>query len=184
MEKLRQPYILRVFAIYLFLFGNSLILHGCNSSSSGGTNPDPLSISTSSLPNGQIGTVYSATLVATGGTPPFHWSTTSGALPAGLTLNASTGAISGTPTATANNLALTFQVQDSGSPMQSKSVKVTLTIAPATLAISTNSLPNGQVGVAYSATLAASGGTTPYTWSLTSGALPANLQLHAVTGAI
>ena len=187
MEKLRQPFIPQLCAFFLFLFINLLLLQGCNSSSSGKTTPTPLVISTSSLPSGQVGVAYSATLVATGGTPTLNWTTTSGALPAGLKLDAATGAITGTPTATANNLALTFQVQDSGNPVQSRSVNLTLTIAPAApaaLAISTSSLPNGQVGVAYSQTLVATGGTTPYTWSLTSGALPANLQLNAATGAI
>ena len=184
MEKLRQPFISQLCVFFLFLFINLLLLQGCNSSSSGKTTPTPLVISTSSLPSGQVGVAYSATLVATGGTPTLNWTTTSGALPAGLKLDAATGAITGTPTATANNLALTFQVQDSGSPVQTKSVNLTLTIAAPTLAISTNSLPGGQVGVAYSQTLVATGGTTPYTWSLTSGALPANLQLNAATGAI
>jgi hypothetical protein len=73
------------------------------------------------------------------------------------------GTISGTPTATASAAPLTFIVTDSGNPAQNKSVSLTLTIAPATLAITTTSLPNGQVGTAYSATLAVTGGTTPYT---------------------
>jgi Putative Ig domain len=184
MEKLNRPFIRHFFVVSLILVINLLLLQGCNSSSSGKSNPDPLAIAITTLPSGQIGAAYNATLVATGGTPPLNWTTTSGTLPAGLKLNASTGAITGTPTAAANNLALTFQVQDSGSPMQSKSVNLTLTIAPATLAISTTSLPNGQVGAAYSTTLVASGGTTPYNWTLTSGSLPANLQLNTATGAI
>ena len=181
MKKLNQPLIQRFAVLSLFSF--ILLLQGCGSSP-GKTNPDPLAISTSSLPSGQVGVAYSATLVATGGTPTLNWTATGGALPAGLNLNASTGAITGTPTATANNLALTFQVQDSGSPVQNKSVNLTLTIAPATLAISTSSLPSGQVGVAYSATLAATGGTKPYTWTLTAGTLPPPLLLNAATGAI
>jgi Putative Ig domain len=184
MEKLNWPFIRHFFAFCLVLVINLLLLQGCNSSSSGKSNPDPLAITTTTLPSGQIGAAYNATLVATGGTPPMNWTITNGTLPAGLKLNAATGAITGTPTATANNLALTFQVQDSGSPMQSKSVNLTLTIGPATLAISTASLPNGQVGAAYSTTLVASGGITPYNWTLISGTLPANLQLNAATGAI
>ena len=54
----------------------------------------------------------------------------------------------------------------------------------AKLQISTTSLPTGTVGSSYSATLVATGGTTPYTWSLTSGTLPTGLQLNASTGAI
>ncbi len=146
--------------------------------------PVPLVISTSSLPSGVVGTAYSATLAATGGTTPYTWSLTAGTLPAGLSLNATTGAISGTPTATASATALTFKLTDSSSPAQTMSVNLTLTIAPVPLAIGTSSLPSGFVGTAYSATLAATGGTTPYTWSLTAGTLPAGLSLNATTGAI
>ena len=146
--------------------------------------PVPLVISTSSLPSGVVGTAYSATLAATGGTTPYTWSLTAGTLPAGLSLNATTGAISGTPTATASATALTFKLTDSSSPAKTMSVNLTLTIAPVPLAIGTSSLPSGFVGTAYSATLAATGGTTPYTWSLTAGTLPAGLSLNATTGAI
>jgi len=161
------------------------VLAGCGGSSGNMTTSSTLAISTSSLANGQVGTAYSATLAATGGTAPYTWSLTSGTLPAGLKLNTSTGAITGTPTATASAVALTFTVTDSSSPAQSKSVSLSLTIAgPAPLSITTTSLPNGQVGTAYSVTLAATGGTTPYAWTLTGGALPAGLTLAPATGAI
>jgi hypothetical protein len=141
--------------------------------------PPALEIRTTSLPSGQLGIAYSATLTATGGTPPYGWTLTSGTLPAGLTLNASTGVISGTPTAIASAVSLTFKVMDSGNPAQTKSIALPLTIAPATLTITTASLPNGQVGTSYSATLTATGGTPPYAWALTSGALPAGLTFSA-----
>ncbi len=184
MKKLSQHFIPQLFAFSLFLLVPLALLQGCGSSSSGNPNPDPLAITTTSLPSGQVGTAYSATLVATGGKTPFTWSLTSGTLPANLQLNAASGAITGTPTVSVTNAALTFQVKDSSNPQQSKSVNLTLTIAATTLAISTNSLPGGQVGAAYSQTLVATGGTTPYTWTLTSGALPTNLQLNAASGAI
>jgi len=50
--------------------------------------------------------------------------------------------------------------------------------------IETPSLPNGAVGVSYNATLTAYGGTTPYTWSINKGALPAGLSLDSGTGII
>jgi Putative Ig domain len=140
--------------------------------------PAPLSITTGSLPHGQISNAYSTTLAATGGTAPYTWSLTAGALPAGLSLNASSGVISGIPTASASGTALTFQVTDSGSPAQSSTANLSLFIA-AGLSISTTSLPNGQVGSTYSATLTATGGTTPLGWALSAGSLPAGLAANA-----
>ncbi len=147
----------------------------------------PLALTTTSLPSGQVATAYSATLTATGGTTPYAWSLTAGSLPSGLSLNAATGVISGTPTAAASATPLTLAVSDTGSPQQSAFVNVTLTIAAmssAPLSISTTSLPNGQASASYSATLVATGGTTPYAWSLTAGTLPSGLSLNAATGEI
>jgi len=146
--------------------------------------PAALQITTTSLPNGQVGVAYSSTLAVTGGTSPYSWLLTSGTLPTGMFLNASTGAIIGTPSVSVTSTPLTFKVTDSSNPALTKSVNLTLTIAPAALAITTSSLPNGQVGVAYSATLAATGGTAPYGWLLTSGTLPTGMFLNAATGAI
>lgn len=92
--------------------------------------PPALSVTTTSLPSGQVGVAYSATLAASGGTLPFTWALTGGMLPAGLSL-ASNGAITGTPTASASNAALTFKVTDSGSPAQSTSASLSLTVAAA-----------------------------------------------------
>ena len=136
-----------------------------------------LSISTSSVPAGTIGTAYSVTLKATGGTTPYTWTLSSGSLPTGLTLNSSTGVISGTPTA-AGSSAFTVQAKDSSSPVQTATKSLTLAVAAATLAISTSSLPESTVGTAYSATFQATGGTSPYTWSIISGSLPSGLSLN------
>src|SRR5579863_4631531 len=135
-------------------------------------------ITTSSLPNGQVGVAYSASLAASGGTAPYTWSLTAGTLPAGLSLSSS-GVISGTPTAAVNAASLTFKVTDSSQPAQSNSAALSLTVTATGPVITTSSLPNGQVGVAYSASLAAGGGTAPYTWSLTAGTLPAGLSLSS-----
>ena len=163
------------------------VLQGCASLSQNTQNPPPttaLTITTTSLPSGQINVAYSSTLASTGGTSPFTWTVTSGTLPTGLTLNASTGAITGTPTVSVTSTPLTFQVKDSSSPQQTKTVSLTLSIASATLTITTTSLPSGQINVAYSSTLASTGGTSPFTWSVTSGTLPTGLTLNASTGAI
>jgi hypothetical protein len=142
----------------------------------------PVSITTTSLANGQVGVAYSQTLTAIGGQTPYTWSLTSGALPNGLTLGTSTGVIGGTPTATASNLSLTFRVTDSSTPPQTATAALTLTIGTAALSITTTSLPNAQLGVVYSQAVSATGGTGPYAWSATG--LPANLSINATTGVI
>ena len=144
----------------------------------------PLSITTSSLPNGTVGSTYAATLGASGGTAPYTWRLTSGALPGGLTLGTATGVISGTPTAAVSSSSISFSVTDSGTPAQTQSVTLSLTVISPPLSITTALLPNGTVGSTYSATLAAVGGTAPYTWSIASGALPAGLSLVPATGVI
>jgi len=136
---------------------------------------------TSPLPDGILGTAYSATLAASGGTIPYTWSVSAGALPAGLSLNSGSGSITGTPTA-AGTTNFTAQVADSASGTTTKQLAITVNAAP--LTITTTSLPNGALGTAYSTTLAASGGTPPYTWSLSAGALPAGLNLNSSSGAI
>jgi subtilisin family serine protease len=90
-----------------------------------------LGITSTSLPDGKVGMAYQAVLAATGGIPPLTWSITSGSLPAGLTLNASTGTISGTPTAAVSAAALTLQVSDSEKSAQKSSANLSLTIAAA-----------------------------------------------------
>ena len=139
-----------------------------------------LTITTSSLPSGVVNTAYpGATLAATGGTTPYTWSATG--LPAGLNLNSSTGAISGTPT-TAGTSTVAITVTDSTNPTHlTATANLSLTVvAPPT--ITTASLPSGVAGVAYSATVAATGGTTPYTWSATG--LPSGLSIDPASGAI
>lgn len=138
-----------------------------------------LAISSSSpLPGGTIGTVYSYQLLAAGGAPPYTWNLSSGSVPGGLSLAAS-GLISGTPSATGTFI---FIVRVIDSKAQSATSQVTLVVAPP-LSITTTALPNGAVGAAYSQTLAATGGTPPYTWTLKTGALPTGLALSA-TGSI
>jgi Putative Ig domain len=145
------------------------------------TQAPPLAITTTSpLSGGQVGAAYSATLAATGGTTPYNWTVSAGAVPGGLMLSTG-GVLSGTPTA-AGNFSFTAKVTDAASKTTTAALQVS--IAPAQLSITTSSLPNGQINVAYSTTLKATGGTTPYTWKLTSGAWPTGLGLNGSTGVI
>jgi hypothetical protein len=143
--------------------------------------PPPLSLLTTSLPSGTTGSGYSASLSASGGVTPYTWTIAAGALPAGLSLSSSSGAISGTPSA-AGSFTFTAEVADSAGQTRSAALSITISVPP--LAITSTSLPSGTVGNSYSANLTASGGVTPYTWSVSAGSLPAGLSLSASTGAI
>ncbi len=130
-------------------------------------------ITTRSLPNGSPGVSYSQTLGATGGTLPYQWTILSGSLPGGLSLSTS-GTIAGIP---AGPGAANFTVQLTDATGVTATQPLTLTIVQS-LTISTPSpLATGEAAVAYSQTLAATGGASPYTWSVTAGALPGGLTL-------
>ncbi len=144
----------------------------------------PVTITTTSLPNGVPGQPYSASLQASGGTAPYTWSVASGSLPAGLSLS-SGGVISGTPTSAGTSTFTVKATDSSASPgPYSATQQLTITVPLSSLVITTSSLPTGVLTQAYSATLQAQGGTPPYSWSVPSGKLPAGLSLAASTGAI
>jgi uncharacterized protein YjdB len=87
----------------------------------------PLTITTTSLPTGSVNLVYTATLAASGGTPPYTWAIASGTLPTGLTLTPSTGAIAGTPTARGTS---NFTVQvTAGAQNVTKALSITVNAA-------------------------------------------------------
>jgi hypothetical protein len=137
-----------------------------------------VAISTGSpLPEATLNAAYSATLGASGGTPPYTWSLVNGSLPAGVTLSAA-GVISGTPTAYGSS-SFTVQAADSAPTPNTATAMLVLEVSGGALAITTTSLPSGVVGTAYSVQLGASGGVPPYSWSLVAGSLPAGVTLSA-----
>ena len=119
------------------------------STSAAPVNPPPLTISTKTLPSGTVGQSYSAMLVPSGGTAPYTWSVVSGALPAGLVLDASSGRISGTPTAAESGASLSLQVADSSRPVEDATANIGLNIlvAPADITVS---LSPARAGIAKS----------------------------------
>ena len=134
-----------------------------------------LVISSTTVAGGQVGSAYSTTLQATGGTAPYSWSLASGALPSGLSLS-SGGVISGTPSASGSS-SFTVQVKDAANNTATQALSIS--VAAASLVISSTTVAGGQVSSAYSTTLQATGGTAPYSWSLASGALPSGLSLSS-----
>lgn len=128
------------------------------------------------LPNATVGTAYSQTLTASGGASPYTYVVTAGALPAGLAVNLNSGALTGTATA-AGSFNFTVTATDNGSFTGSQAYA--LQVNAPTLSLLPNTLPNPTAGVAYSQSVTAGGGTSPYTYALTAGALPSGLSLSA-----
>jgi uncharacterized repeat protein (TIGR01451 family) len=132
----------------------------------------PLVIGAGSLPNGEVGFSYSANLQISGGVGPYTATLFAGALPAGLTIGG--GGISGTPTKANNKKPPSFTVRVTDSLGSSVTKQFSVVVYPV-LVNKTKSLKKGTLGQVYSATLKASGGKLPYTWSLIGGSLPAGL---------
>ncbi|EPD42980.1 hypothetical protein HMPREF9701_01231 [Delftia acidovorans CCUG 274B] len=227
-----------------------------------------IALTPTSLPNGTTGSSYSTTLSASGGMAPYTYAITAGSLPVGLSLNVSTGVISGTPsssgttnltitatdansatgsraytfainaqapvagavsatvaanssanpitlnlsggaaisvtvasaashgTATASGTSVTYTPTTgySGSDSftytatntsgTSSPATVSITVSAPTLAVAPASLNAGLQGTTYSATVSASGGTAPYSYTISSGSLPAGMSLNTSTGTI
>lgn len=141
------------------------------------------SITTTSLPNGTVGSAYTASVSAQG-VGAITFALVSGSLPAGLSM-ASSGAITGTPT-TAATSSFTVQATDGTTALTAQvALSIIVNAALTNVAISSSSpLTTAVLGQAYSFTLATSGGRTPFAWSVTSGTLPSGLALDAITGAI
>jgi uncharacterized repeat protein (TIGR03803 family) len=133
-----------------------------------------VTVATASLADGDVAATYSQTLSATGGTSPYTFTTTAGALPAGLSLG-STGTVSGTPAVTGT---FSFAITASDALGVSASQSYTITIDPA-VAIATTTLAFADVGLAYDQTLQATGGSGSYTFVLTKGMLPPGMTLSS-----
>ncbi len=137
-----------------------------------------LTVTTATLPTAYVGTSYTQTLAATGGSGAgYVWTVSSGStLPTGFSLSAA-GVLSGTPTTTGTP---SFGVTLTDSATNTATMTYTLTIKPALSVTTATTLPTGFVGTSYSQPLAATGGSgTGYAWSVASGALPAGLTLSA-----
>jgi hypothetical protein len=139
----------------------------------------PLSIDTLSLPEGEVGIVYSASLKVVGGTPPYTTRVSQGVLPSGLKLT-SYGKIEGTPVGKGGK-EFSISVLDQDKTVASRRFKINIYGKPA---IATTNISKGKVGTPFSFVLKVKDGKSPFTWSLNSGNLPDGLSLDAATGSI
>ncbi len=118
-------------------------------------------------------------VVVLGGTAPYNYSVTGGSLPAGLSLNPSTGVISGTASTTGSSNATITVTDSAGTPNTAQTQFFSNVNA---FGIPSPLFVTGTVGTAFSFTVPAAGGVTPYTF--TSNGLPAGLSMDSSTGAI
>ena len=144
-----------------------------------GTNS--LVITPGSLPNATQGLQYNQTLSASGGSAPYTYSVSAGSLPAGLSLDPSSGALTGVPTA-AGPANFTVQVLDTAGNIGTQAYS--FNVGTLSLTVTPPTLPSGTQGVAYNQSVGATGGSGSYSYSVTSGSLPAGLTLNPGTGAI
>lgn len=142
---------------------------------------------TASLPRAVSGAAYTGSFTAYGGVPftppaaPYQYTVTAGALPAGLSLNANTGALTGTLGAAGN---YAWTITATAAAGQPGVYPATLTVlAPATITLPA-SLPNATYGVNFAQSVAATGGTAPLTYAVSMGALPQGVSLNTATGAL
>ena len=98
----------------------------------------------STLPEAEVGISYTTTLVAAPVTPPCTWTITSGSLPNGLTLNATTGVISGTPTTT-GSYAFFVEVADATSPPSSPQQGFLINVTQTPITFLTTTLPDADI---------------------------------------
>ena len=131
--------------------------------------------------NGVVGTPYSYFFTANGFPAP-SYALLSGVLPTGLSLNASTGELSGTPTAAGTFGVTVIRASNVAGSLNSNSFNITIAAAPSSPTVFSAQTPaNGSVNTAYSYTFVANGFPSP-TYSVAAGTLPTGLSLDAATG--
>jgi len=130
------------------------------------------------LPSGSVGGMYDQGLTVSGGTAPYTITQVGGSLPAGLTLSSTvsdTATLSGIPTS--GSSVFTLNVKDANGCQTNFVFTLILNDSCPNITISPTNLPDATAGFAYSQVLTATNGTSPYKFSMYSGALPAGVTL-------
>ncbi len=140
----------------------------------------PFIVASGPLRTATVGAVYAGAVSAIGGVAPYTFALSAGSLPAGLSLNTSSGLVTGTPT-TVGTTSFSVRVTAGNGTQAISSTSIQVVAAPV---IGTAALPGALTQTLYNSTLSRTGGLAPYTWSVASGTLPAGLSLNTSTGAI
>ncbi|MBL4846614.1 MAG: putative Ig domain-containing protein [Planctomycetes bacterium] len=144
-------------------------------------------------PLGIVGNGYTLEIMGINGVPAYEWrplggtnvgdTWTGGGLPPGLTLSGNSGVISGVPT-TPGLFSVLVELTDQNGSTLSRQIQIEIISPPTAVTVLTTSLPRGDKGQPYVTTLLSTGGSGPYTWSVSAGALPSWETLDPATGVI
>ena len=152
------------------------VIAACGGGGDGGGG-GPLSITTTTANDGVVGSAYNQTVASTGGRGAKTFSISAGTLPAGLVISTA-GVITGTPTGPAGTASFTVSVTDSAKTPATDTQALSIDIVEP-LVITTATLVDTSVGVSYNANVVATGGTEPYTFTVSAGSLPDGIAIGA-----
>lgn len=142
-----------------------------------------ITLTPATLPNGLINAAYNVNVMASPAGGNYSYVVTTNILPPGLSLNSTTGVITGIPTASGNfAFDITATAASGCTGTQAYNLLITANCVPITVTPAT--LPVPTVGVAYNQTITATGGAAPYSFAVTNGVLPNGLTLDSATGAL
>ena len=135
-----------------------------------------IAVGPTSIPDARADSAYNVTFAASGGTGPYCYAVSAGALPPGLTLNSGSGSLSGSPSA-AGTFEFTISATMSNACTGTRSYSLLVRPACPLIAVTPSRPPDARTDQAYSQALSATAGTAPFTFALTAGALPSGITL-------
>jgi formylglycine-generating enzyme required for sulfatase activity len=145
---------------------------------------DPLSLAGSTITGNKCSSIAPTLMTLTGGAAPFKW-TVSPALPSALSINQTTGVVSGNLTSKAGNFSVGVTVTDKNGKTATAPLGIKILALPTFAWVTTANLTDGYKSSVYNTSLSVTGGIAPYTFSLKSGNLTtAGLSFNATTGVI
>jgi hypothetical protein len=142
---------------------------------------EPLKVTAPAAAPAEVNRPFNVALTASGGKQGYKWALAPGStLPDGLSLDATTGAITGTPAAAGTS---TVKVTVTDALGLTSTIDLNVSVAQQ-LTLTKRPLRAAKVGIAYHARLIAQGGVAPKRWRIIHGRLPAGVRLNTATGAL